>query len=85
MVWEAYWSSEEAALEKQMTKVQERSLKRWKKLILGLRIRHRLQEEYKQKLAATQKKTAHPEEGRSEVRHPTHRSDRAHSGPSSAM
>lgn len=50
-----------------MTKVQERCLKRWKKLIVGLRIRQRVQDEYKHQLQKAERKGVKPKEGPSEV------------------
>jgi hypothetical protein len=44
--FQAYWTSEEAQEVKELEKLEERCLKRWKKLIIGLRIRQRLQREY---------------------------------------
>ncbi|SCV74639.1 BQ2448_7668 [Microbotryum intermedium] len=46
---QAVMDSEEAADEKEFAKMQDRCLKRWKKLILGLRIRQRLQIAYHDK------------------------------------
>ena len=43
---QAYWAAEHAAVERAFTKKQERALKRWKKLIVGLTIRTRLQNDY---------------------------------------
>jgi hypothetical protein len=40
--------SEHIAVEKEFSKRQARALARWKKLILGLRIRQRLQESYRE-------------------------------------
>lgn len=48
---QAIIESEEAAEEKEFAKRQDRCLKRWKKLILGLRIRQRLQASYQDKSA----------------------------------
>ncbi|OAV99968.1 hypothetical protein PTTG_01427 [Puccinia triticina 1-1 BBBD Race 1] len=45
-VLDAYWTSAEAQEVKELEKLEERCLKRWKKLIIGLRIRQRLQREY---------------------------------------
>lgn len=45
-VLDAYWTSEEALEVKELERLEERCLKRWKKLIIGLRIRQRLQREY---------------------------------------
>ncbi|KAI9612475.1 hypothetical protein H4Q26_007631 [Puccinia striiformis f. sp. tritici PST-130] len=45
-VLDAYWTSAEAQEVKELEKLEERCLKRWKKLIIGLRIRQRLQQEY---------------------------------------
>lgn len=47
MLLEAYYASETMAVEKEMQKRRDRCLKRWKKLIIGLRLRSRLQGEYK--------------------------------------
>ncbi|KAJ6582797.1 hypothetical protein B0H10DRAFT_1890357 [Mycena sp. CBHHK59/15] len=44
---EAYWEAEHDAAEKAHAKKRERVLKRWTRLIHGLRIRQSLQEEYK--------------------------------------
>jgi hypothetical protein len=44
---QAYWASESVAAEKELQKRKERCLKRWKKLIVGLRVRNRIQGEYK--------------------------------------
>lgn len=52
---QAIIESEEAAEEKEFAKRQERCLKRWRKLILGLRIRQRLQASYQDKGAGTPK------------------------------
>jgi len=43
---QAYWESEKEASEKARAKKQERVLKQWTRLIHGLRIRQRLQEQY---------------------------------------
>ncbi|EIW67502.1 hypothetical protein TREMEDRAFT_33288, partial [Tremella mesenterica DSM 1558] len=48
IVLEAYWESEAAAMERSRVKAEDRALKRWKKLINGLRVKRRLQEEYGQ-------------------------------------
>ncbi|PCH40265.1 Rad4-domain-containing protein [Wolfiporia cocos MD-104 SS10] len=45
-VLEAYWEAEHDAEEKRRAKRQEQVIKRWTKLIQGLRIRQRLQEQY---------------------------------------
>lgn len=42
----AYWESNAAAEERERAKREERALKRWAKLINGLRIRRRLRAEY---------------------------------------
>lgn len=54
-------NTEEATLTKESEKLREKCLKSWKKLILGLRIRQRLQATYASK-------TALPVEGESQVR-----------------
>ena len=41
-----YWESAAAAEEKAVAKKEERALKRWGKLVNGLRVRARLQAEY---------------------------------------
>lgn len=46
LLLEAVANSEEAAEEKEYTKKQERVLKKWKKLIVGIRIRQRIQASY---------------------------------------
>ncbi|EJC98123.1 Rad4-domain-containing protein [Fomitiporia mediterranea MF3/22] len=43
---EAYWEAEREAEEKEQIKRRERVIKRWTRLINGLRIRQRLQEQY---------------------------------------
>ena len=43
---QAYWESAAAAEERERAKKEERALKRWTKLINGLRVRARLQAEY---------------------------------------
>ncbi|KAH8114490.1 Rad4-domain-containing protein [Phellopilus nigrolimitatus] len=43
---EAYWEAEREAEEKERAKRKERVIKRWTRLIHGLRIRQRLQEQY---------------------------------------
>ncbi|KAF8587586.1 Rad4-domain-containing protein [Ramaria rubella] len=43
---EAYWESAQDAEEKEQIKREERVLKRWTRLVQGLRIRKRLQEQY---------------------------------------
>ncbi|MBW0486928.1 hypothetical protein O181_026643 [Austropuccinia psidii MF-1] len=63
-VLDAYWTSEEALEEKELQKLQERCLKRWKKLIVGLRIKQRLRDEYQRQTASAQK----PTDGMSELR-----------------
>ncbi|KAH8929315.1 Rad4-domain-containing protein [Atractiella rhizophila] len=47
LVLDAYWAAEQAAQEKELTKRQERSLKHWKKLILGLQVRQHVETTYK--------------------------------------
>ena len=42
----AYWESAQDAEEKERIKREERVLKRWTRLVQGLRIRKRLQEQY---------------------------------------
>lgn len=46
MVLEAYWESAAAAEERALSKKQEKAISRWKKLIKGIQIRSRLQEQY---------------------------------------
>lgn len=60
MVLEAYWEAETAAMEKDAVKKRERCLKRWKKLIIGLRVRSRIQGEYKGKSSSKSGSTAGP-------------------------
>lgn len=43
---QAYWESAAAAGEKEKVKKEAKALKRWAKLINGLRVRARLQAEY---------------------------------------
>ncbi|KAI0688320.1 hypothetical protein BC835DRAFT_1373054 [Cytidiella melzeri] len=43
---EAYWAAEHEAEEKRRNKRQEQVIKRWQRLVQGLRIRQRLQEQY---------------------------------------
>ncbi|KAK0487733.1 hypothetical protein IW261DRAFT_1558782 [Armillaria novae-zelandiae] len=43
---DAYWESEQDAQEKARAKREEKAIKRWTRLIHGLRIRRRLQEQY---------------------------------------
>jgi hypothetical protein len=62
-VKQAFWASEHHAAEKEVAKKEERVLKRWKHLIRGLRLRERLQADYKPGAASSS--TAN---GRSEVR-----------------
>lgn len=45
-VLEAYWEQEQAAAEKAKTKRHDAVIKRWIRLIQGLRVRKRLQEQY---------------------------------------
>lgn len=42
----AYWAAEQEAEKKRRTKREEQVIKRWQRLIQGLRIRQRLQEQY---------------------------------------
>ncbi|KAJ6585400.1 hypothetical protein B0H19DRAFT_1109530 [Mycena capillaripes] len=51
-VLEAYWEAENDAAEKARAKKRERVLKRWHRLVHGLRIRQSLQEEYKDRQPA---------------------------------
>ncbi|KAF8215000.1 hypothetical protein K438DRAFT_1800573 [Mycena galopus ATCC 62051] len=51
-VLEAYWEAENDAAEKARAKKRERVLKRWTRLVHGLRIRQSLQEEYKDRQPA---------------------------------
>ncbi|KAJ6508305.1 hypothetical protein C8R45DRAFT_439424 [Mycena sanguinolenta] len=51
-VLEAYWEAQNDAAEKAQTKKREQVLKRWTRLIHGLRIRQSLQEEYKDRQPA---------------------------------
>lgn len=73
MLLEAYYAQETAAVEKEMIKKREGALKKWKKLIIGLRVRSRIQGEYRQNgnEASTSsgnkgKGKAEPEEGKSQ-------------------
>lgn len=43
---QAYWEAEQDAEEKARIKREERVIKRWTRLIHGLRVRKRLQEQY---------------------------------------
>ncbi|EKM51642.1 uncharacterized protein PHACADRAFT_177064 [Phanerochaete carnosa HHB-10118-sp] len=45
-VLEAYWEAEQEAEKKRRTKEQEQVIKRWQRLIQGLRVRQRVQEQY---------------------------------------
>lgn len=45
-VLDAYWKSAAAAEEREKVRREERALKRWAKLVNGLRVRLRLQAEY---------------------------------------
>ena len=56
----AYWAAEHEAEMKRRTKRQEQVIKRWQRLIQGLRIRQRLQEQYAGK--GPQQSTEHSEE-----------------------
>ncbi|KAJ7728837.1 hypothetical protein DFH07DRAFT_757131 [Mycena maculata] len=49
---EAYWEAENDAAEKARAKRRERVLKRWTRLVHGLRIRQQLQDEYKDRQPA---------------------------------
>lgn len=60
---QAIINTQEAADEKEFAKRQDRVLKRWKKLIVGLRIRQRLQASYHQ-----EPKKVTPQEEESQVR-----------------
>ncbi|KAJ7160117.1 hypothetical protein C8R46DRAFT_363273 [Mycena filopes] len=51
-VLEAYWEAEKEAADKARAKKRERVLKRWIRLVHGLRIRQSLQEEYKDRQPA---------------------------------
>ncbi|KAF8626005.1 hypothetical protein AX17_006728 [Amanita inopinata Kibby_2008] len=53
---EAFWESERAAEEKAQAKRIERVIKRWTRLIHGLRIRQRLQNQYANKAPAEEQK-----------------------------
>lgn len=50
----AYWESAQDAEEKERIKREERVIKRWTRLVQGLRIRQRLQEQYADKPSSTQ-------------------------------
>jgi hypothetical protein len=43
---QAYWESAAAAQEKELHKRQEKAIKKWQRLIQGMQIRSRLQEQY---------------------------------------
>ena len=45
-ICKAYWEAEKDAVQKEETKRKERVIKRWVKLIHGLRIRQRLRAQY---------------------------------------
>lgn len=71
MLLEAYYAQETLAVEKEMAKRKERALKKWKKLIVGLRVRSRIQGEYRKAEGASdqgkEKAKAGPEpEGKSQ-------------------
>lgn len=73
MLLEAYYAQETAAVEKEMIKKRERALKKWKKLIIGLRVRSRIQGEYRKNdneastsAGSKGKGKAEPEEGKSQ-------------------
>ncbi|KAJ7741359.1 hypothetical protein B0H16DRAFT_1565520 [Mycena metata] len=51
-ILEAYWEAEKDAAEKARAKKRERVLKRWTRLVHGLRIRQSFQEEYKDRQPA---------------------------------
>lgn len=55
---QAYWEAERAAEEKARIKREERVLKQWTRLVQGLRIRQRLQEQYASKPEETQASTS---------------------------
>ena len=70
VVLQAHWAAESAAAEKEIVKRRERCLKRWKKLIIGLRVRSRIQGEYKGKSpskASASTKAEAPSEGVSQL------------------
>ena len=46
MLIKAYWESERDAEEKEQIKKRDRVLKRWAKLVNGLRIYYRLKDQY---------------------------------------
>ncbi|KAI0248652.1 hypothetical protein BJV78DRAFT_1131036 [Lactifluus subvellereus] len=46
IILEAYWEAEHVAAQKEQEKRQQAALKRWTKLVHGLRIRQRMREEY---------------------------------------
>jgi xeroderma pigmentosum group C-complementing protein len=53
----AYWEAEHAAAQKEQEKRQQAVLKRWTKLIQGLRIRQRMREQYGSSAGAHRNKT----------------------------
>lgn len=63
MLLEAYYAQETVAVEKEMAKRRERALKKWKKLIVGLRVRSRIQGEYRKNENAS----TSPEKGKSKA------------------
>lgn len=58
--WQAFWEAEREADEKARVKREDRVLKQWTRLIQGLRIRQRLQEQYSTK--STREDHAHHHE-----------------------
>lgn len=58
MVLDAYWTSESAAVEKEMNRQQERALKNWRKVFNALRIKKRLKEQYGGQQAASSSTSA---------------------------
>lgn len=49
IVYQAYWEAEQDAQEKARIKREERVIKQWTRLVQGLRIRQRLQDQYSSK------------------------------------
>ncbi|KAM0789840.1 hypothetical protein ACM66B_006687 [Microbotryomycetes sp. NB124-2] len=62
LLLDAIAESEHAAEQRDFAKLQERCLKRWKKLILGLRIRQRVQASYRDDVEASTSTNASAEE-----------------------
>lgn len=65
---DAYWESQHAAAEKELSKQQERAMKLWRKFVAGLSIARRVQEQYRREGAGaastgTQAVAAPAEEG----------------------